>query len=175
MRSRGDNAHHRSSRPRFRLWSRTAIAPEEVTDADARRAGFEDASDVLRSLRAHGDDSLYRIRVSFLGPDPRIALRDRTDLSPEEADALARSLARLDRASRRGAWTVAVLVAIGRHPGRRSTELAMQLGLDAAALKRNVRKLKELGLTISLERGYRLSPRGWELLRRLAESRVRAR
>jgi hypothetical protein len=35
------------------------------------------------------------------------------------------------------------------------------------AFKRDVRKLKELGLTESLERGYRLSPRGRAVLERL--------
>jgi hypothetical protein len=36
--------------------------------------------------------------------------------------------------------------------------------MDAAPFKRRVRALKELGLTESLEIGYRLSPRGQELL-----------
>ena len=38
--------------------------------------------------------------------------------------------------------------------------LAEQLGMDRPAFKLNVRKLKALGLTESLEVGYRLSPRG---------------
>jgi predicted transcriptional regulator len=52
------------------------------------------------------------------------------------------------------------LRAIDERPGVVSTLLAEQVGLDRPALKLNVRKLKALGLTESLEVGYRLSPRG---------------
>ena len=45
-------------------------------------------------------------------------------------------------------------------------ELAERAGRDTAAFKRDVRALKELGLTESLEVGYRLSPRGTALLAR---------
>lgn len=41
-----------------------------------------------------------------------------------------------------------------------STELARELGTERFAFKANVRKLKRIGLTHSLEVGYRLSPRG---------------
>lgn len=45
-------------------------------------------------------------------------------------------------------------------PGRRAADLAEEAGVDKAWFKQNVRKLKALGLTESLEVGYRLSPRG---------------
>jgi hypothetical protein len=41
-----------------------------------------------------------------------------------------------------------------------STELAAEAGQDRAYYKLRVRRLKALGLTESLEVGYRLSPRG---------------
>lgn len=59
-----------------------------------------------------------------------------------------------------GAWTRATLKAIVKKPGTRAGYLAMSVGLDTPTFKRNVRKLKGLGLTESLETGYRLSPRG---------------
>jgi ribosomal protein S19E (S16A) len=40
------------------------------------------------------------------------------------------------------------------------------MGRDTPSFKRDVRKLKEMGLTESLEVGYRLSPRGQALLSR---------
>lgn len=43
--------------------------------------------------------------------------------------------------------------------------------MDRAQLKANVRKLKGLGLTESLTVGYRLSPRGDTVLRRLGDCR----
>jgi biotin operon repressor len=41
-----------------------------------------------------------------------------------------------------------------------STTLAETLGRERFALKTDIRKLKRLGLTLSLEVGYELSPRG---------------
>jgi len=54
----------------------------------------------------------------------------------------------------------ATLALIQQHPETKAAELAEHTGRELLAFKRDVRKLKELGLTESLERGYRLSPRG---------------
>ncbi|MGZ4770275.1 MAG: hypothetical protein ACXVLX_16570, partial [Ilumatobacteraceae bacterium] len=56
---------------------------------------------------------------------------------------------------------------IDRYPGIVSTTLARHAEQDRASFKLNVRKLKELGLTESLDIGYRLSPRGEAVLRAL--------
>jgi hypothetical protein len=48
-----------------------------------------------------------------------------------------------------------------------SVDLAARLDQPTPAFKANARKLKALGLTESLEVGYRLSPRGRALLTRL--------
>ncbi len=59
------------------------------------------------------------------------------------------------------------MLLIARNPGVRAGDLAPQAGQETLDFKRNVRKLKNLGLTISLEVGYRLSPRGelyWQSL-----------
>ena len=68
----------------------------------------------------------------------------------------------------RGPWTRTTLAAIADRPATRAPDLAAQLGRETAPFKRDVRKLKELGLTESLEVGYRLSPRGRALLDGLA-------
>ncbi|HJW62866.1 MAG TPA: hypothetical protein VJ849_05160, partial [Actinomycetes bacterium] len=62
---------------------------------------------------------------------------------------------------------------IGDQPGVRAGDLAGQRGRERHPFKTDVRKLKELGLTESLEVGYRLSPRGRALLSRLGEPRAR--
>jgi hypothetical protein len=134
------------------------IEPAQVTDADARRAGYSDRSAVLSSLRPEG--RLYRVSFRLVGPDPRVALRQRADLSPAERAELDRRLARLDAASRHGPWTSDVLRLIRRRPATRAADLAAELGREKAAFKADVRKLKELGLSESLDVGYRLSPRG---------------
>ena len=52
------------------------------------------------------------------------------------------------------------MAVIDRSPTVRAPELAAELGRDTPSFKRDVRKLKELGLTESLDIGYRISPRG---------------
>ena len=74
----------------------------------------------------------------------------------------------MDAASNRGPWTAAVLTQIADRPGIVSTSLAEALGWERADFKLHVRRLKELGLTISLDVGYRLSPRGAAFLARSA-------
>jgi hypothetical protein len=135
-----------------------AIESGQVTDADARRAGRPDRTALLASLR--GDGRLYRIGFHLGGPDPRIALRERADLSPAERAELDARLARLDAASRHGPWTAELLRLIADRPGTRAADLAAELGREKLPFKADVRKLKELGLTESLDVGYRLSPRG---------------
>jgi hypothetical protein len=53
-----------------------------------------------------------------------------------------------------------VLRLIAERPAVRAPDLAASLGRETLAFKRDVRKLKELGLTRSLEVGYAISPRG---------------
>jgi hypothetical protein len=134
------------------------IDAEQVTDAEARRAGRQHRAEVLAGLR--DDGQLYRVGFRLAGPDPRIALRERVDLSRDERSEVDRRLRRLDAASRHGPWTVQVLRLIADRPATRAADLAAEMGRDRAAFKADVRKLKELGLTESLEVGYRLSPRG---------------
>jgi hypothetical protein len=134
------------------------VAPGEITDADARRAGFADAHAARAALRGEGET--YRIAFHLAGPDPRIALRQRADLGELDRAAIAARLARLDRASSHGPWTDATLRAIAAAPGTRAADLAAGFGRERLAFKADVRKLKALGLTESLEVGYRLSPRG---------------
>ena len=132
---------------------------ERVTHADARRAGLPDADAVLALLDGREGD-LYRVRFHVAGPDPRVALRAAADLSADERAAIATRLARMDRASTHGPWTEATLRAIAAAPGTRAGDLAEGFGRERLAFKIDVRKLKALGLTESLEVGYRLSPRG---------------
>jgi hypothetical protein len=134
------------------------VDERDVTDDDARRAGAPDRDAVLNE--GPRERPLYRVELRLAGPDPRIALRERSDMSAEERAEIDARLARLDAASRHGPWTRTVLGLIAEHPGTRAPELAASLGRETAPFKADVRKLKELGLTESLRIGYRLSPRG---------------
>ena len=139
----------------------TSVEPvddAELTAEDAAAAGFADLA-ALRKAQA-GDGQLYRVGMRLAGPDPRVALRSRARLTAADRAELAARLERLDRASRHGPWTAAVLDLIADNPGVRAPDLAARMGRETLPFKRDVRKLKELGLTESLEVGYRLSPRG---------------
>ncbi len=87
-------------------------------------------------------------------------------LADAEVAELDRRLDRLDRASSHGPWTAAALDAISARPGVRAADLAASFGRDLQPFKTDIRKLKNLGLTLSLRVGYRLSPRGEAYLRR---------
>ncbi len=132
------------------------VAPDALNDADAVRAGYASATQALAALE--GEAPIHRIAFRLIGEDPRRALR--LDVSEAALDEIETRLARLDA---RGPWTGAVLDLIAAHPGVRAPDLAARLGRETLAFKTDVRKLKALGLTESLEVGYRLSPRGQAL------------
>jgi hypothetical protein len=138
-----------------------------ITDEEARRAGFGSRADLLAMLDERGRGDIHRIELRYAGADPRVELRGRADLSEAELGEIAGTLERLDRASRHGPWTRQVLELIASQPEVRAAELAEKTGREKLPFKRDVRKLKELGLTESLSPGYRLSPRGEAVLRAL--------
>ncbi len=145
----------------------------ELTEEDARAAGFPDLEALRRVLQppavgssrpagprsGKGGDHLYRIRLSWVGEDPRVALREDLPGAAGLAE-LTSAVARLDAGRRSGPWTRQILEWIRDNPGVISTELAALLGREVAPMKADIRRLKALGLTESLRIGYRLSTRG---------------
>jgi hypothetical protein len=152
---------YRTAAGRIAVDAVDVVDPSSITDADARRAGYPSASAMLADLRGTADLPVYRVRFGpARGPDPRDELATSRDLAADDIAAIEARLARLDLANRGDPWTEATLRTIAAHPERRAGDLAEMLGRDRAELKLDVRKLKNLGLTISLPVGYRLSPRG---------------
>lgn len=164
----------------FRRWDRarvkagtrlrTAIGVVEVTSVErvslssltaeqARLAGFATKARLREFLQGR-EGEIFRIGLRPAGPDPRIELRERDTLSDEEVEAILARLAAMDRASRQEPWTLRFLEMIEQRPAVRAPDLAETVGWETPVFKRYVRKLKELGLTESLDVGYRLSPRG---------------
>ncbi|MGD9573227.1 MAG: hypothetical protein AB7V62_15195 [Thermoleophilia bacterium] len=138
----------------------TPVAEGDITEADARAAGFAGRDALLAFLARRDTGRVHRIDLRLAGPDPRVALRARSDLDPAEAAEVIARLDAMDRRAKDGPWTRATLALIADRPGVRASELAAAAGRETPPFKRDVRKLKELGLTESLEVGYRLSPRG---------------
>lgn len=72
----------------------------------------------------------------------------------------ATRLRRLDRRSVSGPWTERLLGLVEQHPQVAARILAEPLNCEKDWQKIKVRKLKNLGLTVSHDPGYTLSPRG---------------
>jgi hypothetical protein len=173
-------AFRRWDKPRVRAGSRFltpvgAVAIEEIqqidrgdiSDQDAHRAGFPSVLGLLQELDAVGSGPVYRISLRLAGPDPRVELRRQDRLTPSELADVSKRLSRLDAGSRRGAWTLETLKLIRASPGVRAADLARSASLETLDFKRDVRKLKALGLTESLEIGYQISARGHVVLQHL--------
>ena len=175
----------------FRRWKRLQVVPgnryrqpfgeievlsakevEEgsITERDAKLAGYDSRNELFDELAKYRDGTLYQIDFRFAGADRRIALRQKDDLSEADIDVMVKRLARLDKASSHGPWARRALELIDRNPAVVSTVLAAEMGVERPVFKLNIRKLKESGLTESLEVGYRLSPRGKRLLCYLRDS-----
>jgi hypothetical protein len=137
------------------------VDPDRITNGDARRAGFATRAELVAELRGGPELPTYRIRIhAAADPDPRALLASTVSLTTEEIDDITHRLTRLDRASSHGPWTTAVLRTIAQRPAVRAADLAATFGRETQPFKLDVRKLKNLGLTLSLDVGYRLSPRG---------------
>jgi hypothetical protein len=135
-----------------------------VTAAQARAAGYPDAKTAQKELDRRPAKHTYAIAVSYLAPDERPDLAADDRLSTGDVDAITARLGRWDAAAETP-WTRQYLTMIGDNEAVRAPDLAARVGLDVPRFKRRVRQLKGLGLTISLDVGYRLSPRGKAFLR----------
>ncbi len=152
---------YRTAAGRIEVEAVDTVQPSSITAVQAGRAGYPSADALRADLRGDADQPVYRVRFHAAArPDPRDALAGRAQLDDAERAEIDRRLARLDRASSHGPWTAATLALIHERPGVRAGDLAASVGRDTAPFKLDVRKLKALGLTLSLTVGYHLSPRG---------------
>ena len=164
----------------FRRWARPTVKPgghlrtrigelaidevrrvplSSITAAEARRAGHSSLAELKRMLAAKQEGHVYRVVLHLAGPDPRVTLREQASLTDDDRAEIDKALARLP-------WAMEYLRTIERHPAVLAATLAEQHGMEKRPFKQRVRRLKELGLTESLEVGYRLSPSGAAYLHR---------
>ena len=138
---------------------------DDITSVLARKCGFNSLVDLLKTAKHGAGERVFVIDFHYDGksarPKPATAV-----VSVEELVTLAQRLDAMDRRAKNGAWTQATLRAIEARPGVLAAKLARALGRPRDEFKRDVRKLKNLGLTFGLEVGYRLTPKGEALLAR---------
>jgi hypothetical protein len=152
---------YRTAAGRILVVAVDVVDPAQVSTVDARQSGCTSRAELLAGLRGQPGWPVYRLSVGVAtGPDERAELAAQDCLDPEAVAALTARLARLDRASSHGPWTTTTLALIAQRPAVRAGDLAASVGREMLPFKVDVRKLKNMGLTISLEVGYRLSPRG---------------
>ncbi|ASK29664.1 hypothetical protein CEY12_05900 [Chryseobacterium sp. T16E-39] len=144
-----------------------AVNENDITDKDALNAGFTDKKELMKSLKDYNTGTLFKITVGYHSEDPRIELREQAELSEQQFADLTKKLDRMDQFSKQGAWTKSVLAAIKENPHLHAAGIATLTGSEKDLLKLNIRKLKNLGLTISHQVGYEISPLGNEYLKRL--------
>ncbi len=143
----------------LRILAVDPVGLEDIGEVDARAAGWDDLGALRAELTRRSAGEVYRIAFELAGPDPRIALRQEVP----EGDELQALVARV----RRWAWAEDALRLISERPAVRAADLAGRMSMGTSRFKANVRRLKGLGLTESLEIGYRLSPRGEAVLKGL--------
>jgi hypothetical protein len=172
----------------FRLWRtakvkagkqyRTGIGTLEIEDVAVIPAAMISKSDIapsgcasIAAIRESAGEHtktlvtpetlLHRVQFRFLGDVPPSA----TPTTVLDIDAIAPRLARMDERSARGPWTLDVLRLIERAPLVPARILSAELEWERLDFKAHVRRLKRLGLTISHEIGYELSPLGQRYLK----------
>lgn len=138
----------------------TVVKLDALTKSDAIKAGLDSLEALVKDLS--GEGTIYKITFSLTGPDPRLKLREEKSFSADDKEALLKKL--------KPTWVLPVLTYLSKNEGTPSKVMADELGYEQMKLKLNVRKLKNLGLTISLGTGYKLSPRGKVVLKLIQKS-----
>lgn len=153
----------------IKIISTKEISLNEISDSEANQAGFTSAQALTQLLESQKEGLIYKIEVAFDSEDPRIELRESVTLDEEEFETLKTTLENLDKFSKVGKWTTKTLQVIKENPKMKAADIAVKAKKEKEWLKLNIRKLKGLGLTISHEPGYTLSPRGEEYLRLISQ------
>lgn len=143
-----------------RVTDLSVVRLREIPAADAVRAGFASADALAAFLKLPPDATVTKVEFE-LADDVRV---------PPPTLSVEQALARLRATDRRSAapWTGGALLLIRANPAVRAGDLAPLMDMETPKFKANVRKLKALGLTRSLETGYRLTDLGEQVAATLA-------
>lgn len=137
------------------------VRDADVTEADARASGFSSLDELKQWMRP-GPEPLYRVQLHHAGDGDRVEAATDDNLTKDALAELKRRVARLEK---NGPWVKRVMRLIDRNPRVAASQLAKKLKRETQPFKTDVRKLKRLGLTVSFEVGYEVSPRGRQFLK----------
>ena len=136
---------------------------DALTPALARRCGFASLVDLLKTAKHGAGERVFVIEFHYV---PTSDIDSRAEVGgAADIDEIIRKLDAMDR-RRSKPWTRQILRLIAKHPGVRAADLASALHRERLEFKADLRKLKALGLTLSLEVGYRISELGKAVLKR---------
>lgn len=153
----------------IKIISTKEISLNEITDTEAQNAGFASAQALIQLLEGQKEGAIYKIEVAFDSENPSVESHEKASLDEEEFESIKAALENLDKFSKVGKWTTKTLLVIQENPKMKAADLAVKAKKEKEWLKLNIRKLKGLGLTISHEPGYTLSPTGEEYLRLISK------
>jgi hypothetical protein len=141
------------------------VSVSSISERDAVKSGFSSRKELLEYIQQAKEapltssTSLFRVELHHGGDGDRVEHALDTDLSADDVAAIETKLARMD-ANAEAPWTKTTLGLIAKHPRVAASKLAAKIGRETLPFKVDVRKLKKLGLTMSFEVGYDISPRG---------------
>jgi|TARA_B110000263_G_C15246547_1_gene482003 hypothetical protein len=141
-----------------RVTSVEQVVADAITAVDAAAAGFDSVAALHEFLAVDAAEWVFRVAFDYVPEGVPIA-------EPLPLDV---AIAKLDKMESRAAspWAYSALNAISENPGTRAGDLAPQFSWETPKFKSHIRRLKKLGLTESLEVGYRLSPLGQAVMNR---------
>lgn len=143
------------------------VTDDQLTLADAKACGFATLEEMQGYLHP-GPDPLFKVSLRHVGDGDRV--ESATDAKLDAA-ALAELDKRIARLEKDGKWVKKVMKLIIANPRIAASKLAKKLKRETLPFKTDVRKLKKLGLTMSFEVGYEVSPRGLQYLKLTAARR----
>jgi hypothetical protein len=135
------------------------VSADDISDDEAGQSGFESAPALLEYLGDGTERDIFCVKFTYLGVVRKTGPDQSVIGDAAEFELLAGKLDSKDKGDR-GAWTIDTLKLIRTCPATSSAILADRLNRDQAELKKDIRKLKHLGLTVSLDTGYCLSDKG---------------
>ena len=120
------------------------VNENDISEKDVLNAGFTNRKQLLKSFARNRTGTIFKISVNYHSEDPRMKLREQTELTEQELTILKESVQRLDKFSKQGSWTSKVLLAIKDNPNHPAIGITKLTGFEKEWLKRNIRKLKNL-------------------------------